>query len=301
MSCSLFLPSSPCSEGEPPHRPCRPVPLHVWHGRHSWTATHWQVLRFSRKGRKKAIFSFQSPFPSSWPVFSFCLSPVPEESPLRFLKEVALPFIKDLFAVVLRAVGPDAELPSPLWPMEAEASETLHEIQVANIELVQQGSLPPTARSCLVKTPYWIAQTALAHSVLQQAWARVGIVVLGTPPQFTPVIPVAAIVVSLEFVCQRFLFGISVLEAEIKKKSWLFPAEIKPQNKVNDVAGRLNRRCTKRTLQAADLQGVVGASSISVQDVFLRLVDLGLGEAHPGAMCFRKHTTLPSASQPKSG
>ena len=124
---------------------------------------------------------------------------------------------------------------------------------------------------------------------LQQAWARVGIVELGTPPQFTPVTPMAAIVVSLEFACQRFLFGISVLEAEIKKKAWLFPADIKPQNKVNDVAARLLRRCMKRSLREEDLQAVVGSSSISVQDVFLRLFDKGLGKADPRALSFRKH------------
>ena len=156
-------------------------------------------------------------------VFSFAAAGEPGPPNMAsFESKVVVPILKDLFLSMLKTLGPHAPLPSdaPLlhWSTVKATQEDVHLYRVLCHELTRTIPMDETLANCLNKNGYWLSSVGFLNEVLVQMWPSV---VDGTTKlQLHPSIGDETVKVAMEFFTARFLFGASVLCADMRKKTW---------------------------------------------------------------------------------
>ncbi len=220
-----------------------------------------------------------------------------------FASEVAWPFLKAVFAAVLRTAGCDSTLQckngcsSAVWPLAEPERRVMHAIRTSCHAIATDGICGRTMASCLVKTPYWVSQLSLYNSVLEQLLPHV----LGEAPlpELIPQISKAAFCTAAEFTWLRYLGGIAVLEHEIRQRSWNVSRAQVPLDEAARLATSIGRvlRCSCR--RAISPEGVASAdrvfrhlstadTGIHVKEVFSRMEEMGLGRTLSQPLRFQK-------------
>lgn len=156
-------------------------------------------------------------------VFSFAAAGEPgPPSMAEFESTVAIPILKEIFHLMLKTLGPHAPLPSdaPLlhWSTMKATQEDVHLYRVLCHELTRTMPMDETLANCLNKNGYWLSSVGFLNAVLHQMWPCV---VDGNEKcQLQPQIGHDAVKVAMEFFTTRFLFGASVLCADMRKRTW---------------------------------------------------------------------------------
>ena len=139
------------------------------------------------------------------------------EPGVAFFREVVvLPRIKQVFRFTLKSLGPHAPLPADSPLLSWFGSEAALSVPTAH-ELTRTLQMDETFASCL-KTGYWLSVVAFWNSLLAQIWPSV--TRNEEIPSLTPDITDVAARSSMDFFTFRFLFGVSVLCADIRRRSW---------------------------------------------------------------------------------
>ena len=171
----------------------------------------------------------------------------------------------------------------------------------------------------LNKCSYWIAQIALYNSILEQILPAV--FRRETTCSIHPKLSLQSFRVAAEFFWRRYLFGLSVLDVDIRNQAWLPPRiadRIKPLSMNNTYAARILRgsHCNiiymehLRRLGHLFRQLVDGTEAeikqaiTKVVEIFEYLQMMGVGrivedESHLGNMIFQKrhYFEMPTSSQ----
>ena len=156
-------------------------------------------------------------------VFSFAAAGEPgPPSMASFESRVVVPILKELFLSMLKTLGPHAPLPSDAlllhWSTLKATQEDVHAYRVLCHELTRTTPMDETLANCLNKNGYWLSSVGFLNEVLVQMWPSV---VDGTTKlQLHPSIGDETVKVAMEFFAARFLFGASVLCADMRKKTW---------------------------------------------------------------------------------
>ena len=156
-------------------------------------------------------------------VFSFAAAGEPgPPSMAEFESTVAIPILKEIFHLMLKTLGPHAPLPSdaPLlhWSTTKATQEDVHLYRVFCHELTRTMPMDGTLATCLNKNGYWLSSVGFLNAVLNQMWPCV--VDRNEKCQLQPQIGHDAVKVAMEFFTTCFLFGASVLCADMRKRTW---------------------------------------------------------------------------------
>jgi len=151
--------------------------------------SHWRASQF--------LFGFgavSAPGPTSWQIFG---------------RDVAFPLLQANFESVLLKVG--RVIPRhgcslvQTWSMSEQQEDLVRSLRLT----CQDGGKMMHGRLSVVdglqQCAYWLAQTSLLTSLLEQVW-----------PQVTD----GAVSVSVCFFMERYLFGLGALDGEIRRRSW---------------------------------------------------------------------------------
>eukprot|EP00438_Fugacium_kawagutii_P009631 Skav214980 [mRNA] locus=scaffold508:78764:83263:- [translate_table: standard] len=157
-------------------------------------------------------------------VFSFAAAGDPGPPQMaEFGSKVVLPYVKDIFRAVLKTVGPHAPLPtdSPLlqWSCSAASQEEVYSYRLLCHSFTKTLSMDETFATCLNKNGYWLSVVAFWNAVLAQMWPS--ILQKNTGHQLSPCICDASLRTAMDFFTFRFLFGASVLSADMRARTWL--------------------------------------------------------------------------------
>ncbi|CAJ1363411.1 unnamed protein product, partial [Effrenium voratum] len=160
-------------------------------------------------------------------VFSFAAAgePAPPEF-ASFGADVAIPVLKNLFRLLLSKIGPHAPIASdnPVlsWSCSEEARAAVHGFRVVCHELTQTlgGQITETFASGLNKSGYWLACVSFWTSLLGQLWPA-ALSPASAAANLRPQITDVATKLAMEFFTSRFLFGVAVLSADIRQRTWL--------------------------------------------------------------------------------
>ena len=156
-------------------------------------------------------------------VFSFASASEPGHPKMsEFGNRVALPLMKDLFRSMLLTLGPHAPLPtdSPLlsWASDEKTQEEVHLYRCLCHELTKTRLMDETFATCLNKSGYWLSVVAFLNTLLEQMW--VGVLEKKKNVSLCPRIGENAVKASMDFFTYRFLFGASVLCADLRRRTW---------------------------------------------------------------------------------
>ena len=156
-------------------------------------------------------------------VFSFASASEPGHPKMsEFGNRVALPIMKELFRSVLFTLGPHAPLPTnSSWLSWASSEKTQEEVYLYRClchELTKTESMDETFATCLNKSGYWLSVVAFLNTVLEQMW--VGVLEKKEDVLLRPLIGENAVKASMDFFTYRFLFGASVLCADLRRRTW---------------------------------------------------------------------------------
>ena len=155
--------------------------------------------------------------------FSFASAGEPGAPKMALFGEVVvLPRIKRIFRFMLKSLGPHAPLPTDSrllsWSGSEAAQEEVHRYRVLCHELTRMLHMDETFASCLNKNGYWLSVVAFWNNLLAQIWPS--ITTNDEAPALTPAITDVAVRSSMDFFTFRFLYGASVLCADMRRRSW---------------------------------------------------------------------------------
>eukprot|EP00438_Fugacium_kawagutii_P024089 Skav218388 [mRNA] locus=scaffold3482:8652:12922:- [translate_table: standard] len=205
-------------------------------------------------------------------VFAFAAAGEPGPPKLAdFGNEVVIPLIKNIFRFVLRTVGPHAPLPtdSPLlrWFCCSSSQQEVHRYRLICHSFTKTLPMDETFATCLNKNGYWLSVISFWNSLLQQSWPAV---LQGDRScQLLPRISDEALRASMEFFTFRFLFGASVLCADMRRRSWVKPKrhQIVPQDSRWHVGAAL-------LLKASCGATITAEMAARASPMFRRILDL---------------------------
>lgn len=158
-------------------------------------------------------------------VFSFAAAGDPGPPQMaEFGAQVVLPYVKAMFRAVLKTIGPHAPLPtdSPLlqWACSAASQHEVYSYRLLCHAFTKTPlSMDETFATCLNKNGYWLSVVAFWNSVLAQMWPSM--LKKNTSHELAPFICDASLRTAMEFFTFRFLFGASILSADLRGRTWM--------------------------------------------------------------------------------
>ena len=156
-------------------------------------------------------------------VFSFAAAGEPGPPKMaNFGVDVVLPVVKDFFRTVLKTLGPHAPLHSEAkllnWCSSEVSQDAVYHYRCLCHELTKTLSVDETFASCLNKSGYWLSVVAFWNAAMAQMWPM--IIQKEQRMGLDPKICDEAVKVSMDFFTYRFMFGASILSADLRKRTW---------------------------------------------------------------------------------
>ena len=209
------------------------------------------------------------------------------------LLTITKPFVKKIFCMVVRHVGPVVTQTEHPYIVTTEAQNNVVCSLESTIALHKRNPETPEAfRGALPKAMYWLG-TSILHNVFAEA--AVAAVLNGSDALVRPsCVSDAAFAASVRFSYRRYLPGQAVLTETIRAKSWLtreIPLKIVPGD-LTPTLVRILRGCkgntiTRRNILEVDLdlkrdmlQGcalAMDSAERKLQELWRMMVDLGVG------------------------
>ena len=157
-----------------------------------------------------------------------------------FAKTVAFPVIKEMFRAVLLFLGPktpqgNAATDARTWTFGRSDLRLLHSVRVQCFQVKSEIPHMTCSLGGLSKIAYWLSQWSL-HTELQSQLLPQILSQMGQRQRsdivITPHITHASLAVGCEFLWRRYLFGLSVLDNDIRHSTWMLPAGGDPRCKL---------------------------------------------------------------------
>ena len=133
----------------------------------------------------------------------------------NFMEEVTLPILVDLFALIVRRVGPTiTAADEPHACCSDQQNQVVQEVAHITKLHARRHEMPETFRSALPKSLYWLGTSLLLHHTISYLWtsALTRAEVACIPAEIQD----GAFAAALRFTHRRYLAGKAVLAISVK-------------------------------------------------------------------------------------
>lgn len=205
---------------EPTHRSdpvCEPTPLTVatnmqvcWLQQELYFLQYWALAAHTKPIGlvQRCLFSFGRALPA------------PEPAMNTFWKDIFLPFLDSIFTSILTTFGPKAsEVAEQPLSMTRSQEQLLFQLEELLKVFSSRRRLNAVAKGAMPKCLYWLGTCIRTNFFLEHCMGAY-IQCLRSPPGLSLVVQDAHVLTAMNFLTQRYLFGIMVVATSVAERSW---------------------------------------------------------------------------------
>ncbi len=262
FSHTTMLDRKKACKREPTHRSdpvCEPTPLTVatnmqvcWLQQELYFLQYWALAAHTKPIGlvQRCLFSFGRALPAPDPAMN------------TFWKDIFLPFLESIFSTTLTTFGPKAsEVAEQPLSMTRSQEQLLFQLEELLKVFSSRRRLNAVAKGAMPKCLYWLGTCIRTNFLLEHCMGAY-IQGLRSPPGLSLVVQDANVLSALNFLTQRYLFGIMVVATSVAERSWCTISE-QPKHVIDNI--------TEYILQVLR---AIPFPSISRKDIFHACLEL---------------------------